>query len=358
MLTCEPDEQHYEPEPDEPVLQLLSSGSTGVPKCIRHNHQSILSRIISFEQTNGFTHEDVSLNWMPLDHVGGIVMFHVHDVYLGCQQISPSIDQFIERPMVWLDWVETYGVTRTWAPNFAFAMMNEYEDDIRKGSWNLSTLTYIMNAAEAVVPKVTQRFMHIMGQHRLSRHAMVPAYGMSETSSAIVQSKKFMRHDDQDGQLTIDQTSLTGEIQYVEQDHPHKMTFTEVGVPIPSVWVRIVDEHHHVLPEDQVGRLQVKSPTIMMGYDQNEEANQEVFAENGWFHTGDLGFIHEGRLVLTGREKDIIVINGANYLNYEIEAVVEEVDGVEVTFAAAYGIYNPESSNDTLAVFLSRKKIR
>ncbi|GMG77395.1 non-ribosomal peptide synthetase [Bacillus safensis] len=351
LLAYEPDEQHYEPEPDEPVLQLLSSGSTGVPKCIRHHHQSILSRIMAFEQVNGFTHEDVSLNWMPLDHVGGIVMFHVHDVYLGCQQISPSIDQFIERPMVWLDWVDTYGVTRTWAPNFAFAMMNEYEDDIRKGNWDLSTLTYIMNAAEAVVPKVTQRFMHMMGQHGLSRHAMVPAYGMSETSSAIVQSKKFMRNSEQDGQLTIDQTSLTSEIQYVTHDHPNKMTFTEVGTPIPSVWIRIVDEHHEVLPEDQVGRLQVKSPTIMMGYYQNEEANQEVFAENGWFHTGDLGFIHEGRLVLTGREKDIIVINGANYLNYEIEAVVEEVDGVEVTFAAAYGIYNPESSNDTLAVF-------
>ncbi|QSI44922.1 non-ribosomal peptide synthetase [Bacillus altitudinis] len=356
LLACDPDEQHYEPEPDEPVLQLLSSGSTGVPKCIRHNHQSILSRIISFEQANGFTHEDVSMNWMPLDHVGGIVMFHVHDVYLGCQQISPSIDQFIERPMVWLDWVERYGVTRTWAPNFAFAMMNEYEDDIRKGSWDLSTLTYIMNAAEAVVPKVTQRFMHIMGEHGLSRHAMVPAYGMSETSSAIVQSKEFMRHDDQGGQLTIDQTSLTSEIQYVTHDHPHKMTFTEVGAPIPSVWIRIVDEHHQVLPEDQVGRLQVKSPTIMMGYYQNEEANEEVFAENGWFHTGDLGFIHEGRLVLTGREKDIIVINGANYLNYEIEAVVEEVEGVEVTFAAAYGIYNPESSNDTLAVFFVTQK--
>ncbi|WP_456265786.1 MULTISPECIES: amino acid adenylation domain-containing protein [unclassified Bacillus (in: firmicutes)] len=351
LLAYEPDEQHYEPEPDEPVLQLLSSGSTGIPKCIRHHHQSILSRIMAFEQVNGFTHEDVSLNWMPLDHVGGIVMFHVHDVYLGCQQISPSIDQFIERPMVWLDWVETYGVTRTWAPNFAFAMMNEYEDDIRKGNWDLSTLTYIMNAAEAVVPKVTKRFMHIMGQHGLSRHAMVPAYGMSETSSAIVQSKKFMRNSAQDGQLTIDQTSLTSEIEYVTHDHPNKMTFTEVGTPIPSVWIRIVDEHHEVLPEDQVGRLQVKGPTIMMGYYQNEEANQEVFAENGWFHTGDLGFIHEGRLVLTGREKDIIVINGANYLNYEIEAVVEEVDGVEVTFAAAYGIYNPESSNDTLAVF-------
>lgn len=84
-----------------------------------------------------------------------------------------------------------------------------------------------------------------------------------------------------------------------------------------------------MLPEDQVGRLQVKSPTIMMGYYQNEEANEEVFAENGWFHTGDLGFIHEGRLVLTGREKDIIVINGANYLNYEIEAVVEEVEGLK-----------------------------
>ncbi|MFS0655874.1 amino acid adenylation domain-containing protein [Bacillus sp. 179-C3.3 HS] len=356
LLACEPDEQHYEPEPDEPVLQLLSSGSTGVPKCIRHNHQSLLSRMIAFEQANGFTHQDISLNWMPLDHVGGIVMFHVHDVYLCCQQISPSIDQFIERPMIWLEWVETYRVTRTWAPNFAFAMMNEYEEEIGQGSWDLSSLTYIMNAAEAVVPKVTQRFMHIMGQHGLSRHAMVPAYGMSETSSAIVQSKEFMRRDDDDGQLTIDQTTLTSDIQYVTHDHPHKVTFTEVGTPIPSVWIRIVDANHNVLPEDQVGRLQVKSPTIMMGYYQNDEANQEVFAESGWFHTGDLGFIHEGRLVLTGREKDIIVINGANYLNYEIEAVVEEIDGVEVTFSAAYGIYNPESSNDTLAVFFVSQK--
>ncbi|MFJ5965680.1 amino acid adenylation domain-containing protein [Bacillus sp. NPDC093026] len=356
LLACEPDEQHYEPESDEPVLQLLSSGSTGMPKCIRHNHQSILARIISFEQANGFTQKDVSLNWMPLDHVGGIVMFHVHDVYLGCQQISPSIDQFIERPMVWLEWVERYEVTRTWAPNFAFAMMNDHEEEIRRGSWDLSSLTYIMNAAEAVVPKVTRRFMNIMGQHGLSRHVMVPAYGMSETSSAIVQSKEFMRREDDDGQLTVDQTSLTSQIQYVTHDHPNKITFTEVGAPIPSVWIRIVDEQHQVLPEDQVGRLQVKSPTIMMGYYQNEEANQEVFAENGWFHTGDLGFIHEGRLVLTGREKDIIVINGANYLNYEIEAVVEEIDGVEVTFAAAYGIYNPESSNDTLAVFFVSQK--
>ena len=93
------------------------------------------------------------------------------------------------------------------------------------------------------------------GQHGLSRHAMVPAYGMSETSSAIVQSKKFMRNSEQDGQLTIDQTSLTSEIEYVTHDHPNKMTFTEVGTPIPSVWIRI-DEHHEVLPEDQVGRLQ------------------------------------------------------------------------------------------------------
>ncbi|MGE6631997.1 amino acid adenylation domain-containing protein [Bacillus sp. NPDC077027] len=356
LLACEPDEQHYEPDPDEPVLQLLSSGSTGVPKCIRHNHKSILARIIATEQANGFTKNDVSLNWMPLDHVGGIVMFHVHDVYLGCKQISPSIDQFIANPMVWLDWVDTYRVTRTWAPNFAFAMMNEHEEKIQKGNWDLSSLTYIMNAAEAVVAKVTQRFMNIMGQHGLSRHAMVPAYGMSETSSAIVQSKQFMRHHDDDGQLTIDQTSLTSEIQYVTQDHPHKMIFTEVGAPIPSVWIRIVDEHHQVLPEDQTGRLQVKSPTIMMGYYENPDANAEVFAENGWFHTGDLGFIHEGRLVLTGREKDIIVINGANYLNYEIEAVVEEIDGVEVTFAAAYGIYNPESSNDTLAIFFVSQK--
>ncbi|MGG5832893.1 hypothetical protein ACQ4LK_22495, partial [Bacillus pumilus] len=89
-----------------------------------------------------------------------------------------------------------------------------------RGSRGLEMCIKDRNAAEAVVPKVTQRFMHMMGQHGLSRHAMVPAYGMSETSSAIVQSKKFMRHDDQDGQLTIDQTSLTGAVSYYTSPSP------------------------------------------------------------------------------------------------------------------------------------------
>ncbi|MRN56074.1 amino acid adenylation domain-containing protein [Paenibacillus sp. LC-T2] len=344
------DSDWYESSPEDPVLNLLSSGSTGMPKCIQHRHRSLLARMKATAVFNDFSKEEVSLNWMPLDHVGGVVMFHIRDVFLGCQQIKPHIDSFIANPLIWLDWADKYKATLTWAPNFAFALVNERGREIGEGQWDLSSLRYIMNAGEAVVARVAQRFLRLLQPHGLSDTAMVPAYGMSETSSAVTQNKSF-RSEGTQGIRIVDKTTLSGGLKEVDDSHPNKIAFTEVGGPIPTVSIRIADNLNHVLRENQIGRLQVKGPTIMDGYYRNPEANEEAFVGEGWFNTGDLAFLHQGVLCITGREKDVIIINGANYHNYEIEAVVEEIPGVEVTFSAAYGIFDPESGSDRLAIF-------
>lgn len=352
----EADKNHYQPTEDDIVLNLFSSGSTGMPKCIQHRHSSILARIRSTQKFNDFTRNDVSLNWMPLDHIGGIVMFHIRDIYIGCQHISPKIESFIANPLIWLKWVEKYKATITWAPNFAFSMLNEYEQHISEGSWDLSSLTYIMNAAEQVVTNVCYRFLEIMQQHGLPATAMVPAYGMSETSSAILQNKDFHRDDKSSGVQILDKDSLSsGTLKNIGHNHPNKISITEVGQPIPSVQIRIVNQNNQILPVKTIGRLQVKSPTIMAGYYNNPKANDEVFIEDGWFNTGDLAFIDKGSVIITGREKEVIIINGANFLNYEIEEVVEGVENVEVTFAAACGITDPEAGSDKLAIFFVPK---
>lgn len=350
LLEGPEDREWYLCKPEDFVLNLLTSGSTGVPKCVQHRHSSIISRIKGTILVSGFTQDEISLNWMPLDHVGGIVMFNLRDVFLCCQHVNARVDSFLANPLIWLDWIDTYRATNTWAPNFAFALINDREREIQQGHWDLSSMRNIMNAGEAVVSKTAYRFLQILGQHGLPANAIYPAYGMSETSSAIVYSN-MSRDDERLGVHHLYKRSLRGNLQFVGPGSPESVTFTDVGPPIPGVSVRIVDRGNRLLSEDRIGRLQVKGPTIMAGYYRNPEANAESFVGDGWFNTGDLAFLHEGRLTITGREKDIIIIRGANFANHELESVVEALPGVEVTYAAACAVPNPDNQTDQLAIF-------
>ncbi|MGE6631996.1 amino acid adenylation domain-containing protein [Bacillus sp. NPDC077027] len=353
MLTLERDTNWYPATPNDSVFFILTSGSTGMPKCVEHRHQSVLANVKGTVQANGFTKEDVSLDWMPLDHIGGIVMFHLVNVYTGCQQVRARTDDFIAQPLRWLDWIERYRATKTWAPNFAFALMNDYEKEIKARSWDLSSMKCVINGAEAVVPKTVHRFLNLLAPHGLKGDVMRPAFGMSEISSAVVFSFALERGSEESGVLTFEETSLTEQLRPATMNASGTVSFTELGKPIPGVTIRIVNREHELLPEDHIGRVQIKSPTTMKGYYRHDEANEEVFQQDGWFHTGDLGFLHEGRLTLTGREKDMIIINGKNFHNYEIEGIAEEVPGVETSFVAACSIRSTDSASDQLILFFT-----
>lgn len=314
--------------PDELALLLLTSGSTGVPKAVMHNHRTILSRPPSTALVNGFTSRDVTLNWMPLDHVVGLVMFHLRDVYLGCRQIHAPASLVLQDPLRWLDWMERFRVTVTWAPNFAYALVNERAPEIGRRSWDLSSVKCILNGAEAIVPRTARRYMELLIPKGLSASAMRPGWGMSETSSGVCFSQRF----------SLETTS---------DDDP----FVDLGTPIPGTSIRFVDEDNRLVDEEVVGRLQVHGSTVSPGYYENPDLNREVFTEDGWFATGDLGFMKEGRLTLTGREKAEIIINGINYVGPEIEAVVEDVEGVAVSFTAVCGVRPRGFDTDALVVF-------
>jgi amino acid adenylation domain-containing protein len=322
------DHDWHPSQPDDLALLLLTSGSTGMPKGVMLSHRNILSRSNATAQMNDFSSRDVSLNWMPLDHVGGIVMFHVQDVYVGCKQIHAPTQSVLQDPLRWLDWIERFRVTITWAPNFAYGLINDNANEITRRRWDLCSMRFILNAGEAIVARTAQRFLDLLHPHGLPSTAMRPAWGMSETSSAVTFSLYL-------------------------KDSTEEAALVEVGRPIPGVSIRIVDSRNQVVLEGTVGRLQVKGDPLTRGYYQNPALNREVFSDDGWLTTGDLGFLHDGRLTITGREKDVIIINGINYANHEIEAVVEEVQGVERSFTAACTVRTPSSNTDSLTIFFS-----
>ena len=300
------------------------------------SHRNILARSAGTAQMNGFTADEVSLNWFPLDHVGGVVMFHLRDVYLGSRQIHAPTEMVLEEPLRWLDWIDRDRVTLTWAPNFAFGLINDRlgdqlgdpAEEVTRRRWDLSSLRFILNAGEAIVARTSRRFLELLAPQGLRGDANHPAWGMSETSSAVTYSELFSLGTTADSEA-----------------------FVEVGAPIPGSAIRIVDGEDRVVPEGTIGRLQVRGLSVTRGYYERPDLNRESFTADGWFKTGDLGRMRAGRLTITGREKDVIIIHGANYYSHEIESVVEEVAGVVVSFTAACAVRSPGRDTDELAIF-------
>ena len=233
-----PDTNGHPTQPEDVALLMPTSGSTGQPKFVTLSHRNVLSRSAGSKQRNGFSPRDIDLNWLPLDHVVGLVYSHVRDVYLGCEQIQAATSLVLQDPLRWLDWMERYRATMTWAPNFAYALINEQEITRRK--WDLSSLRFILNGAEPIVARTVWRFLKRLEPHGLAAGVMRPAWGMAETSSGVVYSDRFAA---------------------TSEDDP----FVEVGPPIPGVSLRIVDDQDQVVPEETVGRLQVRGLPVTSG---------------------------------------------------------------------------------------------
>ncbi|MEM9164633.1 MAG: AMP-binding protein, partial [Cyanobacteria bacterium P01_F01_bin.4] len=334
--TLQPDEATLQdgagsnPQPDDLAVLLLTSGSTGTPKGVMLTHHNILSNVAASAQVNQFTNQDISLNWLRLDHVGSLVRCCIRDVYVGSQQIHAPAERVLENPLKLLDWIERYRVAFAWAPNFALGLINDRAQEIQQRQWDLTSLRSMLSVAEAIVPKTAQRFAELLAPHGFIPEMMHSAWGMSETCAAVTFSHRYL--------LNLASPEATS---------------VEVGAPTAGFQMRIVDSQDQVLLENTVGRLQIKGPMVLAGYYQNPTLNQTAWTEEGWFKTGDLGYLCQGRLTVTGREKDVIIVNGLNHYSHEIEAIVETVEGVSVSYTVAVGIRQPQQDTDRLLIFFN-----
>jgi acyl-CoA synthetase (AMP-forming)/AMP-acid ligase II/acyl carrier protein len=311
----------------ELALLMLTSGSTGMPKAVMLTHRNIIARSRGSARMNDLSVRDVSLNWMPLDHVAGLILLHLRDVLLACQQILVPTRFVLAEPLRWLDLIEQHRITITFAPNFAYGLINDCAEALSRRRRDLSSIRFFLNGGEVIVPKTARRFLNLLSRHGLATTSMRPVWGMSETSSGVTYSSRF----------ALDTTS--------DDD-----CFVDVGGPIPGVSLRIVDSDNKIVAEGIEGSLQVTGAPVTAGY-YGTDPDPNVSTSDGWLQTGDRGFLRAGHLTITGREKDVIIINGVNYHSHEIESVVEQVDGVEGSFTAACAVRKPDDHSDRLAIF-------
>lgn len=317
-------------KPHDLAFLFFTSGSTGTPKAVMLTHDNLLSMVLGMVQKLEFTEKDITFNWMPLDHAAAITMMHLRDLYLCNRQIIAPTSAILLDPLKWIDAMDHYRATLSWAPNFAFALVCDYPEEIAMRPWDLSSMRFLINAGETVVAKIGRRFLQLLEPKGLNPHAMCPMWGMSETSSGVVISQGFSRA--------------------VVRDED---AFVDLGSPIAGFSLRIVDDLNHVLPEGHVGRLQVKGPSLTKGYWGQPELNERLFSQDGWFDTGDQGFLKGGSLTLTGRSSDVIIINGINFYSHQIEAAVEELSEVKTSYTAACAVREKEGATDQIAIFFA-----
>ncbi|HEX8935584.1 MAG TPA: AMP-binding protein, partial [Pseudonocardiaceae bacterium] len=330
LLGNDPAQPYRHASPDDTALMFFTSGSTGAPKIVMQQHRAILSQVCGSARRLSMDRNDVVLNWMPLDHVGSVVLLHSGSLEAGCPQVHVPTRYVLGEPLRWLDLLSRHHISISWAPNFAFGLVTDRLGQLGDAGyrWDLSSVRAIINGGEAITARGVRRFLQMLEPAGLPANAIWPAWGMAETCSGTVYSERF----------SVETTS--------DND-----SFVELGRPIAGIRLRIVGDNNQVLPEGDTGTLHVQGAMVTAGYYENPAANAEVFTADGWFNTGDLGFVRHERLTLTGRAKDIIIINGANYASHEIESVVEELPFIDRSYTAACAVRSPGDATDQLAVF-------
>ncbi|MDX5437163.1 MAG: AMP-binding protein, partial [Pontibacter sp.] len=180
------DQSYHTCQPHDLAFFNLTSGSTGMPKCIGLTHWNLISRAIGTNMLCQHTADDVILNWLPFDHIGSISDWHVRCVYLGCTLIYTVKEYVLGAPLNWLDLIDRYRITHSWAPNFAYALVNDaLKQADTQYTWDLSCVKSLLTAGEAVSSTAVEDFISNLSEYGFKKTAIRPAFGMAEMGSGV-----------------------------------------------------------------------------------------------------------------------------------------------------------------------------
>ncbi|MCR8843450.1 amino acid adenylation domain-containing protein [Paenibacillus sp. SC116] len=344
----------YPSKPEDLAFIQFSSGSTGDPKGVMLTHANLIANVRAIAAASQLTEEDSILGWMPLTHDMGMILFHLTSVWANVQQYLMPTDLFIRRPTLWMRKASEHKVTQLCSPNFGYKFfLVKYKPEEAK-EWDLQHLRVIYNGAEPISPDLCDLFLDQMEKHGLKRNAMMPSYGLAEASVAVSISRPGTTYT----RLHLLRSHLNVGDQVIEKEVPiqETVTFVTTGEPINDCYLRICDDNNQLLPDNSIGHIQISGLNVTAGYYNNPSATSRMLTPDGWVNTGDLGFMRNGQLVITGRQKDIIFLNGQNVYPHDIERIAEQVEGIELGKVAVCGVADKENNGEQIVVFVMHTK--
>ena len=326
--------------PDDPAFLQFTSGSTSRPKGVTLTHANLLANMKCIMQDGlHLTKEDVGVSWLPLYHDMGLIGF----VLAPLAQRTPIVFLppllFLKRPISWFQAITKHKGTISFAPNFAYALCVKRIRERELEGIDLSTWRVAGCGAEPIRAETLESFADAFTKVGFNRNALLPSYGMAESSLAICFTELA------EGMKTI---GVDGDVLWAEnvakvipETDENAVRLVSCGKKFPhhdiGIFAQDDEESTTPLGEDKVGEIRIKGPSVMPSYWEDAERTKQTFTANGWLKTGDLGFLHEERLYICGRSKEVIIVNGRNYYPQDIEWAASQVAGVRKGNVIAFG---------------------
>lgn len=332
---------------DDLALMQLTSGSTGSPKAVQITHRNIYSNAEAmFIGAEYDVDKDVMVSWLPCFHDMGMVGFLTIPMYFGAELVKVTPMDFLRDTLLWAKLIDKYKGTMTAAPNFAYALFaKRLRKQAEPGQFDLSTLRFALSGAEPVEPADVEDLLDAGKPFGLKPDAILPAYGMAETTLAVSFSPcgAGLVVDEVDADL------LAALRRAVPATKGNTRRLASLGPLLKDLEARVIDEHGNVMPPRGVGVIELRGECLTPGYITMGGfiAAQD---EHGWYDTGDLGYITEdGNVIVCGRVKDVIIMAGRNIYPTDIERAAGRVEGVRPGCAVAVRL-DAGHSRETFAV--------
>ncbi|MFJ3232158.1 fatty acyl-AMP ligase [Streptomyces sp. NPDC086787] len=313
--------------PDDLAFLQYTSGSVSEPRGVMVTHRNLMANQAALQRVLGTTADDRFGGWLPLYHDMGLIAHLLHPVWLGSASVMMSPTSFIKRPVHWLRAIGEHRVTIGGGPNFAYDLALRRVTDAQLAELDLSRWRLALNGAEPVRADTLDAFARRFAAAGLRTEAMYPCYGLAETTLVVsggVGGQAYRRRD-------VDAAALARDVVAPAEPGRESRTVVSSG-RVTDFDVRIVDPvGHRELPEGAVGEIWLRGESVAAGYHGRPEETEAVFratlhgGESGFLRTGDLGFLDDGQLYVTGRLKEVVILNGRNVYPQDVEYAVKSL---------------------------------
>jgi len=320
------------PALDAVAFLQYTSGSTGQPKGVEVTHANIAANVAAIGSAFGFRPETVMVSWLPPFHDMGLIGSIAAPLMLGFRSVLMAPGSFLRRPGAWLEAVTRYSATCSGGPNFAWDLCLRRIQGAQKAQLDLSSLEVLYNGAEPVRATTLEAFMEAFGPCGLRREALFPCYGMAEATLLVAGGPRGRAPR----MLALDTAALErGAVREASQGQAGSRLLVSCGPGAPGVALAVVDPARATpRAEGEIGELWIAGPAVARGYHARPQDSARSFglriadapaAWQGarWLRSGDLGFVRDGEVYITGRRKDVIVIHGRKIHAQDVEALAE-----------------------------------
>ena len=323
------------PTPDSADIAFLqyTSGSTGSPKGVKVSHGNIIANCQLIHSAFAIEPTETLVSWLPPHHDMGLIGMILYPVFAGghCIQFPPAA--FMMRPQRWLKAMSQYKARGTAAPNFAYELCVDKIDAERRKGLDLSSVKYMLNGAEPIRPGTIARFNAAFAECGLSPQALTPVYGLAESTLMV----SHTRHHDQglaQRTLQISKRALASDAVADAAGESDSVELVSVGPSASGATTVVIVDPATMMAcaPGRVGEVWVHGPSVAHGYWNRPEETALAFdariagSETRYLRTGDLGFIAQGELYITGRSKEMLIFSGRNIYPQDIEATIEALD--------------------------------